>query len=99
MTPWMRSPPRRAAYVAKRQEERLAPLLRDVATILLDCGLRPEKCSRLRGENVRDGSIEIEYGKTANALRRAPMSPRISALLEDLMSKMLGNSVPEGQPP
>ena len=28
---------------------------RDVATILLDCGLRPEECFRLRPENVTDG--------------------------------------------
>jgi integrase len=30
-------------------------LLRDVATILLDCGLRPEECHRLRWEDVRRG--------------------------------------------
>lgn len=36
-----------------------ASLLSDVASILLDCGLRPEECFRLRPENVRDGKIEI----------------------------------------
>ena len=30
-------------------------LLGDVATIPLDCGLRPEECFRRRSENVRDG--------------------------------------------
>ncbi len=58
------------------------PLLRDVATLLLDCGLRPEECFRLRWENVRDGSIEIQYGKTDNARRRIPVSQRVGALLE-----------------
>jgi integrase len=38
-------------------------LLRGVATILLDCGLRPEECFRLRTENVDDGNLEIHYGK------------------------------------
>jgi len=47
-------------------------LLSDVATILLDCGLRPEECFRLRAENVRDGKIEVQYGKTDNARRRIP---------------------------
>jgi hypothetical protein len=34
-------------------------LLSNVATILLDCGLRPEGCLRLRTENV-DGKIEVQ---------------------------------------
>ena len=58
------------------------PLLRDVATILVDCGLRPEECFRLKWENVRDGFIEIQYGKTDNARRRIPASKRVGAILE-----------------
>jgi len=50
------------------------PLLPDVAAILLDCGLRPEECFRLRWENVRDGFIEIQHGKTDSARRRIPVS-------------------------
>jgi hypothetical protein len=42
-------------------------LLRDVATILLDCRLRPEECFRLRAENVSDGKLEVHFGKTENA--------------------------------
>ncbi|HKE21882.1 MAG TPA: hypothetical protein VKB88_05790 [Bryobacteraceae bacterium] len=38
-------------------------LLSDVATILLDCGLRPEECFRLRTDNVRDGKIWFPYGR------------------------------------
>jgi len=35
-------------------------LLRDVATLLLDCGLRPEECFRLRWEHIRDcGSCAV----------------------------------------
>jgi integrase len=71
-----------AADEEKRYLEEAQPLLRDVATILLDCGLRPEECFRLRWESIRDGSIEIQYGKTDNARRRIPMSRRVAAVLE-----------------
>ena len=53
-----------------------------MTTILVDCGLRPEECFRLKWESVRDGSIEIQYGKTDNARRRIPVSPRVAAILE-----------------
>jgi integrase len=59
-----------------------AYLLRDVATILIDCGLRPEECNRLRWEHVRDGAVHIPHGKTANARRRIPLSKRASAILD-----------------
>jgi integrase len=57
-------------------------LLRDAATILLDCGLRPEECYRLRWDQVRDGALHIPFGKTANARRSIPMPTRAAALLE-----------------
>src|SRR5215471_13296608 len=57
-------------------------LLRDVATILLDCGLRPEECFRLRAENIRDGAIHITYGKTKAARRRIPMTPRVQTITQ-----------------
>lgn len=65
-------------------------LLSDVATTLLDCGLRPEECFRLRTENVRDWKIEIPYGKTDNARRRIPMTPRVQAILNMRLSKAAG---------
>ena len=48
-------------------------LLRDVSTVLLDCGLRPEECYRLRWEHVRDNALHIPFGKTANARRSIPL--------------------------
>ena len=57
-------------------------LLRDVATILLDCGVRPEECFRLRWENRQNDVIEITYGKTDNARRRIPLSQRAQSILE-----------------
>jgi integrase len=57
-------------------------LLRDVAVILLDCGIRPEECFRLRWENNQNGVIEITHGKTDNARRRIPLSQRAQSVLE-----------------
>ena len=71
------TPHEEAAYL------KAAPLLlRDIATILLDCALRPEECFRLRWVNIREGSIEILTGKTTNARRHLPMSGRVTALLD-----------------
>src|SRR5438876_5093665 len=62
-------------------------LLRDVATILLDCGLRPEECFRLRVDNIRDGAIHVTYGKTRAARRRIPMTPRVTAIAESRVAQ------------
>jgi integrase len=56
-------------------------LLRDVSTILLDCGIRPEECFRLRWEQCQNDTIEITYGKTDNARRRIPLSQRVQSVL------------------
>lgn len=66
-------------------------LLREVATILLDCGLRPEEAFRLRTENVADNKLEIHFGKTENARRRIPMTPRVRAVLDMRLSKVDGS--------
>jgi integrase len=58
-----------------------AYLLRDVTTILLDCGLRPEECYRLRWENIRDKGIEIFTGKRRASRRRIPASQRVVSIL------------------
>ncbi|MBK5291328.1 MAG: tyrosine-type recombinase/integrase [Acidobacteriia bacterium] len=57
-------------------------LLRDVATVLIDCGLRPEECFRLRWEHVRDGAVHIPFGMTENARRTIPLTQRAAALIE-----------------
>ncbi len=60
-----------------------AYLLRDAATILIDCGMRPDECFRLRWmENIRDGAIEIHSGKGRGSRRRIPCSPRVLSILE-----------------
>jgi integrase len=57
-------------------------LLRDVVTVLLDCGLRPEECYRLKWENIRDGGVEVFKGKRKASRRRVPASARVLAILE-----------------
>jgi integrase len=71
------TPTEEATYLANAN-----PLLHDVATILIDCGLRPEECFRLQWASVRDGQIEIQYGKTDNARRHVPVSARVAAIME-----------------
>jgi integrase len=68
------------------------PLLRSVATIMLDCGLRPDEVYRLRWrENYRDGRITIHEGKTKAARRSVPVTPRVAAVIE---MRRAGNSSP-----
>jgi integrase len=61
--------------------------LRTVATIMLDAGLRPDECFRLRWENVRfidkKRAVLIVPGtKTAAAARPVPMTPRVRVILD-----------------
>ena len=57
-------------------------LLGDAAVILLDCGLRPEECHRLRWEHYRGDTIYVPFGKTVNARREIPLSARAREVLE-----------------
>ena len=78
----------------QRGEQPIEPrdpyLLRDVATVLLDSGLRPEECFRLRWEAINwrmvgkavNGTLLVTHGKTAAAHRFLPMTPRVRFLLE-----------------
>jgi len=64
--------------------------LRDVATIILDTGMRPEEVFRIRWEQVhfqpadkaKYGYIFNPFGKTKYARRNVPMTLRVKALLE-----------------
>jgi integrase len=80
----------RAATSPAMEQHSDPRLLADVARILLDCGLRPEECFRLRPENVTGGKVEIHFGKTGNARRRIPMTPNVQAILEMRLAKAAG---------
>jgi integrase len=62
-------------------------LLAEIATVLLDSGLRPEECYRLRWESItwvngRNGTFLVTHGKTKAARRMLPMTPRVRSLVE-----------------
>jgi integrase len=62
-------------------------LLTSIATVLIDTGMRPEECYRLRWESItwvngRNGTLLVTHGKTAAARRVLPMTPRVRAILE-----------------
>jgi integrase len=63
----------------EEQERYLAlatPMLHDVATLMLETGMRPEEVYRIRRENVQleQGFLVIPYGKTKAARRRVPLT-------------------------
>jgi integrase len=58
-----------------------APLLADFALLQIDCGLRPEEGHRLKWSQIRAGSIEVHTGKTKEARRSIPGSPRVLNML------------------
>ena len=71
-----------AKYLAASPETLAA-----VAAILLDTGLRPEECFRLRWESIawfngRHGTLLVTHGKTAAARRVLPMTPRVRNILQ-----------------
>lgn len=64
-----------------------AELLAQVAAILVDTGLRPDECFRLKWESItwsnsRCGTFLVTHGKTAAARRVLPMTPRVRKILE-----------------
>lgn len=72
----------RAKLRGEQPQKPDAFLLRDVTTVLIDCGLRPEECFRLKPENISDGAIYIFRGKGKGSRRRVRMSDRVKAILE-----------------
>jgi integrase len=70
-----------AKYLAAAGES-----LSSVAGVLIDTGLRPEECFRLRWESItwlngRHGTLLVTHGKTAAARRVLPMTPRVKTIL------------------
>jgi integrase len=57
-------------------------ILRDATTLIVDCGLRPDECFRLWWEHIRNEALDVPFGKTENARRTIPLTPRAAAYLE-----------------
>lgn len=58
--------------------------LREAAILMLDCGLRPDECVRLRKEDVSlaEGYLRVRTGKTKNAARAIPFPVRSKETLQ-----------------
>ena len=72
-----------ARYLAAAPEP-----LGSVAAILLDTGMRPDECYRLRWESVtwangRNGTVLVTHGKTAAARRVLPLTLRARNILQN----------------
>ncbi len=82
---------RRERVISPEEESRYLGTAREplasVATVLIDTGMRPEECFRLRWEdltwvNGRNGVLLITRGKTTAARRVIPMTLRVRRMLE-----------------
>jgi integrase len=81
------TPAEEAKYLAAAPEP-----LTYIATVLVDTGMRPEECFRLKWESVtwvngRNGTILVTHGKTAAARRMLPITPRVRNILETLWER------------
>jgi integrase len=86
--------------VVTRDEERLYLLacsqpLRDVATIMVETGMRPDEIYRLERRNVHldKGYIFNPHGKTKAARRKLPLSQRAIEVLRHRLHKIEGEFV------
>ncbi len=74
-----------ASYLAGANQR-----LREVATLILNTGMRPEEVYRLRRENIHleEGYLQIPFGKTRAARRAIPINRDARRLLADRLSKL-----------
>jgi integrase len=64
------------------------PTLRDVATLMLETGMRPEEVYRIRVENINlsEGWVYNPYGKTKAARRRIALTATAQRILQSRIS-------------
>lgn len=71
-----------------------APVLRDVATIMVDMGLRPGEIFQLRSEDVHleppAAYVHVREGKSDRAVRDVPITSRALPVLKRRLSKAKG---------
>jgi len=90
--------PVRFSRVLSREEEArylnaASPLLRDVATVMLETGLRPSEVCQLRVGDLDQQfrSIRVRKGKTASAQRHIPLTNRAYELLQGRVKQAGGD--------
>lgn len=67
--------------------------LKDIATLMIETGMRPEEVYRIRKENVHldQGYLFNPYGKTKAAKRKVPLSEVAIEVLRNRLAKAKGN--------
>jgi len=67
--------------------------LKDIATLMVETGMRPEEVYRIRKENVHldQGYLFNPYGKTKAAKRKVPLSEVATEVLRGRLAKAKGN--------
>lgn len=90
--------------VLTQEEEKLYLLaasqpLQDIATLMVETGMRPEEVFRLRRENVHleQGYLFNPYGKTKAAKRKVPLSERAAAVLSKRLAEVKGYYLFQGR--
>jgi len=76
------TPEEEAKYLTAASEP-----LGSISTLLVDTGMRPEECFRMRWEHVtwlngKNGAVLVTHGKSPSARRTLPMTPRVRIVLE-----------------
>jgi integrase len=61
-----------------------SPVIRDVITIMLDCGMRPEEVGRIEWEHIRtaENTVLVPHGKTLSARRYVGLTERMRETLD-----------------
>jgi integrase len=71
------SPELEAAYL-----EAATYPLKEAAILILDLGIRPEECVKLRKADIANGALTVREGKSKNAARSLPLTERASYQIE-----------------
>lgn len=73
--------------------------LRDIATLMLETGMRPEEVCRIRRDNVHldHGYLFNPFGKTKAARRKIPLTDKATAVLARRLDRMNGDFVFPGR--
>lgn len=86
--------------VMTREDERLylaaaSQPLCDIATLMLECGCRPEELFKLECKNVNleEGCLFVPFGKTRNAKRLIPLSTRAATILGQRIKEANGKCI------
>jgi len=73
--------------------------LQDIATLMLQTGMRPDEVCRIRRENVNleQGYIFNPFGKTKAARRKIPLTEAASSVLSKRLAKIKGDCIFPGR--